>query len=190
MTQTQHRCLDLREPQWALLEQMLTVLKPLQMATTALCESQVVSVSLVYPVINGLLKKHLVVNGTDLPAVKAFKENVSAEITCRFIPNSINIVNKPPLLAAAVDPRYKQLKFLNTTQRTCVYETIKEKISEIKTREEGPELEATLQKRVDYFNPKFWVKTPATPVTQVLGKYTQSISGIKKTFLFSGCKYH
>ena len=47
------------------------------MATTALCEAEVVSVSLVNPVINELLKKHLVVSSGDLSAVKPFKEKVT-----------------------------------------------------------------------------------------------------------------
>ena len=41
------------------MEQMVTVLEPLQIATTALCESEIVSCSLIYPVINELLKNTL-----------------------------------------------------------------------------------------------------------------------------------
>ena len=59
-SQSQYKHLYLKEDQWKLLEQLVILLKPLQVATTALCESDIVSVSLVYPVIHGLLKKHLV----------------------------------------------------------------------------------------------------------------------------------
>ena len=101
----------LNEGQWSLLEQMVKVLKPLQVATTALCESQIVSVSLVYPVINGLINKQLFASSDDLSQVKAFEEEVSAEIKCRFTPGSLNIEDNAPFLAAAIHSKYHQLKF-------------------------------------------------------------------------------
>ena len=54
------RHLDLKL--WDILTQLLTVLKPLQVATNALCEEQNVSVSSIYPVLNGLISKNLTVN--------------------------------------------------------------------------------------------------------------------------------
>ena len=54
---------------------MVAVLKPLQVATTALCEEKNISVSLVYPVINGLVRKHLVVKEEDLMVVKNLHTN-------------------------------------------------------------------------------------------------------------------
>ena len=59
-SQSQYKHLHLKEEQWNLMEQMVTVLETLQIATTALCETEIVSCALIYPVINGLLKKHLV----------------------------------------------------------------------------------------------------------------------------------
>ena len=38
-TQSQYKHLYLKEDHWKLLEQLVVVLKPLQVATTALCES-------------------------------------------------------------------------------------------------------------------------------------------------------
>ena len=58
-TQSQYKHLHLKEEQWILMEHMVKVLEPLQIATTALYESEVVSCTLVYPVVNGLLKHHL-----------------------------------------------------------------------------------------------------------------------------------
>jgi len=54
-TQSQYKHLHLKEELWILMEHMVKVLEPLQIATTALCE--VVSCTLVYPVVNELLKK-------------------------------------------------------------------------------------------------------------------------------------
>ena len=41
---TKYRSLNLTEEQWAILEQMVTALKPLQVAITALCEAEIVCV--------------------------------------------------------------------------------------------------------------------------------------------------
>lgn len=130
-TQSQYKHLYLKEEQWKLIEQLVTALKPLQVATTALCEAEIVSITLVYPVINGLLKKHLAAKPDDLAPIQAFKETVSQQIKCRFIPDSLEIVDIPPLLAAAVDPHYHQLKFVSERQRSLVYATLKGKVDDI-----------------------------------------------------------
>ena len=116
-TQSQYEHLYLKEEQWKLIEQLVTALKPLQVVTTALCEAEIVSITLMYPVINGLLKKHLAAKPEDLAPIKAFKETVSQQIKCRLIPDSLEIAYKPPFLAAAVDPHYHQLKFVSERQR-------------------------------------------------------------------------
>ena len=66
------------------MDQMVTVLEPLQIATTALCETKIVSCSLIYPVISGLLKKHLVAGESDLPTVKRLKKVVAQDIERRI----------------------------------------------------------------------------------------------------------
>jgi len=79
-TQSQYKHLHLKQEQWNLMEQMVKVLEPLQIATTALCETEIVSCSLIYPVVNGLLKNHLSPDENDLSAVKRFKDVVTQEI--------------------------------------------------------------------------------------------------------------
>ena len=126
-TQYQYRHLYLREDQWKLLEQMVAVLKPLQMATTALCEAEIIKVSLVYPVINGLLKKHLLADPDIILPVKNFKEKVF-QIKCCFFPDSLEIADKAPVIAAAIDPHYHHLAFLSDRQGSLVHEAVKEKV--------------------------------------------------------------
>ena len=130
-TQSQYKHLYLKEDQWKLIEQLVTALKPLQVATTALCEAEIVPIALVYPVINGLLKKHLSAKPDDLAPIKAFKELITQQIKCRFIPDSLEIVDKPALLAAAVDPHYHQLKFMSERQQPLVYAALKDKVDEM-----------------------------------------------------------
>ena len=65
---------------------MVIVLGPLQITTTALCETKIVPCSLIYPVIpvNEILKKHFVLGRSYLPTVKRFKEVVAQDIERRF----------------------------------------------------------------------------------------------------------
>ena len=74
-SQYQYKHLNPKDEQWQLMSQMVTVLEP-QVATTALCESEIVSCSLIYPVINGLRSNHLKENADDLHSIKAFKKVV------------------------------------------------------------------------------------------------------------------
>ena len=77
VTPPRQRHLDLSVDQWDLLSQLLVVLKPLQMATAALCAEKTLSASLICSVVDGLLKHHLKIKEDDLGAVIAFKEVVS-----------------------------------------------------------------------------------------------------------------
>ena len=106
---------------------MVTVLKPLQVATTALCLDENVSVSLIYPVVNGLLKKHLVIGNDVLPVVKRFKELVAGELHCCFLfdPECV------PILASAVNPRYKELKFISGEKFTHVHEALLDQVQKL-----------------------------------------------------------
>ena len=68
---TDYRSLCLKEDQWTLLGQVVTALMSLQVATAAFCEPKVVSIALIYPVINSLLKKTQVTSDENLHVVKA-----------------------------------------------------------------------------------------------------------------------
>ena len=131
ITEAKYKCLYPKEDQWALLIQMATALKPLQVATTALCEAEIVSVLLVYPIITSLITKHLVINGEDLAAVKKFKDTVRNVLTVRFTPTSMLIASKVPILASSLDCRYHKLQFLSSQQRSAAYDTLKMKCDEL-----------------------------------------------------------
>lgn len=92
---SEYRSLNLNESQWAQLEQIIATLQ------VALCEAEVVCVSLVYPIINSLINKHLLVGEDDLPLVKSFKTSVSEDLKRRF--TNIAIAERVVTLAAALD---------------------------------------------------------------------------------------
>ena len=90
VSSTDCKQLYLKDDQWVMMEQMVKIFKALQVATTELCEAKVVAMSLVNPVVNGLLKKHLFTTSGDVPTVKRFKQMVTTEINvaCQFNPVS------------------------------------------------------------------------------------------------------
>ena len=126
-SQSQYKHLRLKEEQWNLMDQMVTVLEPLQIATIALCETK--TVSLIYPVINSLLKNHLVPGESDLPTVKRFKEVVAQDIERRFNVSEAVKEQNVAIFATILDPRYHQLKFMDYSTRTTAYSMFKEKLA-------------------------------------------------------------
>ena len=135
-SQSQYKHLLLKEEQWNLMEQMVAVLEPLQIATTALCETQIVSCSLIYPVINGLLKNHLVSGEGDLPTVRRFKEIVAQDIQKRFNVSEAVKEQNIAILATILDAHYHQLKFMDCPTRTGAYSMLKEKLASLSCEEE------------------------------------------------------
>ena len=134
--QSQYKYLLLKEEQWNLMEQMVAVLEPLQIATTALCETEIVSCSLIYPVINGLLKNHLVPGEGDLPTVKRFKEIMAQDIQKRFNVSEAVKEQNIAILATILDAHYHQLKFMDCLTRTGAYSMLKEKLASLSCEEE------------------------------------------------------
>ena len=128
-SQSKYKQLHLKEEQWNLMDQMVTVLEPLQIATTALCETEIVSCCLIYPVINELLKNHLVPGESDLPTVKRFKEVVAKDMERRFNVSEAVKEQDVAILATIIDPHYHQLNFMDYSTRTTAYSMLKEKLA-------------------------------------------------------------
>ena len=117
MTKDDQKCLDLKEEQWELLSQLMTVLKPLQMATTVISLEQNTSCSIVYPIIHGLLSNHLAIEENDIAAIKSFKLNVKSQLNERFKLSSLDTAISLLILCSAIDPRYLNLVFLTKQQK-------------------------------------------------------------------------
>ena len=62
----------------------------------------------------------------DRAAVKVFKKTVASELKECFDPDSTEIAEDPPVLASSLDPRYHQLKFFSSEQRSATYSKLKE----------------------------------------------------------------
>ncbi len=121
------RTLDLKDEHWQTVEELTPVLKSLKCATTTMCSETHVSSSMVYPITHSLITRHLNTQRSESPRVSEFK-NAVAESLKRRIVAVVEDAEKVylPLIAAALDPRHKHLKFLETELRERVKENLKQ----------------------------------------------------------------
>ena len=111
VTNPKYRYLDLKPQQWELAEELIP---PLQIVTTFLSYEFNVSCSCVLPVLFGLIHS-LHVSDEDSSTISLFKCTVVSEIKRRWSLASLNPYS-PLVIASALDPRFKQLKYASDDQ--------------------------------------------------------------------------
>ncbi|XP_078025235.1 E3 SUMO-protein ligase ZBED1-like [Epinephelus lanceolatus] len=125
VTQRGKHYLDLKTEQWSLIEELNQVLEPFNSATEFMSGQQYVTLSAL-PHIVQKIKKKLQNPDLESSSVKSFQAHVTERVTERwkdlteFKPESPNIT----LLPAALDPRFRKLKFLPADQAFSVKSTV------------------------------------------------------------------
>ena len=112
----------LKDNQWIIIDQILPLLRTLTSATEVLCIEEFPSISGIYPLVFGLLKKQLCQNDTDSNVLNQVKTWISDGLKTRLLGT-----NYLQSVASVLDPRYKRLKFLNA-EREQVYNYTKQLI--------------------------------------------------------------
>lgn len=110
------------------IECLVSVLQPFAEATTMLSVEKSPSLSLVQPVLCALRKKSLVIQETDAKIVEDVKIAISEKLLQYF-----NSTELDQLLSAVsfLDPRFKSLKFLSSSERLNAHARLKTMASEI-----------------------------------------------------------
>lgn len=132
-----HHYLDLKPEQWILTEELTQILEPFEGATVFLSGEQYVTLSALPRLVQSL-KKSTLSAACDTAAVKAFQGIAAEQITDRwkdlfvFKPEDPNTA----LLAAALDPRFRKLKFLSSEESFKVQSTIQTIALTVKKQEE------------------------------------------------------
>ena len=118
------RSLDLTSDQWTLASDVADVLDPFVTLTELFSLEENVSLSATLRMLNNLKKRHLSPDDTDSPAIRDLKATLVTQIDTRW-----GLENLEPdsiyLLSAALDPRYKHLKFLNDEVKDKVYTEVR-----------------------------------------------------------------
>ncbi len=115
VTNREYRYLDLSSENWLILEDLAKVLEPLECATVFLSMETNVSLSAVLPVVYGLVSK-LAATEDGSQCIRQFKVKVVAALKVRWELNDFD-TKQVSILTTALDPRFRQLKFLSDAQR-------------------------------------------------------------------------
>ncbi|XP_026104434.1 zinc finger BED domain-containing protein 4-like [Carassius auratus] len=111
------KTLELIDDHWQTIEDLLPVLQSLKTASEALGGENYVSVSMVYPLVQSLLCRHLQTCHGESQKVTEFKSIVAASLKQRINTANLENAGKTPLLTSALDPRHKHLRFLDENMR-------------------------------------------------------------------------
>ncbi|XP_036958711.1 uncharacterized protein LOC119022208 [Acanthopagrus latus] len=115
---TARKALSMRASQWELIQQILTVLRPLAKAATIMCGETQVRLSFIYPIILGLVNGVLKVEESDVTATHNFKNTVLKQLKTRFkLDTEDDLAGSVPIIACTLDPRFKDLRFLPENTR-------------------------------------------------------------------------
>ncbi|KAK0134198.1 Zinc finger BED domain-containing protein 1 [Merluccius polli] len=106
------RTLEMTDDNWQTIETMLPVLESLKTATTTLRSEEYISLSMVFPITMRLLDRYLVISADDSTVVSDFKKTVATSLRKRMEPDNTERAGRAALLASALDPRHKHLRFL------------------------------------------------------------------------------
>ncbi|XP_065119297.1 E3 SUMO-protein ligase ZBED1-like [Paramisgurnus dabryanus] len=114
VTQRGKRYLDLKGDQWSLLEELEQALKPFECATVFLSAQDYVTVSALPPLVKGL-QKSAQNTSFETTAVKAFQAAAAEEIASRWMKETTfrDDAHNVCIIAAALDPRFRKLRFLS-----------------------------------------------------------------------------
>ena len=107
-----HRDLLLKDQQWALIEKVIEVLHPFQVATTVFSGQQYITMSLVLPVVTSL-REQMQGGGTKYSQqLNAFRSSLAKELTSKFSLDNVEC-SSCRVIASALDPRFRSLDFLS-----------------------------------------------------------------------------
>ena len=115
--------LDLTGQQWTLVEDLITNLKPYEAATRLLSAEHNVSLSSVLPIIDGLWK-NAAAKVSDCQVISDMKKAIRQQLEMKFSLNELD-ADALPVIASAIDPRFKGLTFLDDTgHKEAVHEEL------------------------------------------------------------------
>ena len=144
VTKRQDHTLNLTPQQWVLLEELTKLLEPLEVATVFFCTERKVSISCILPIMHNVFTTLDGEEG-DSASITVFKTALRESIMRRWSLDGIE-PDSPLVLAAALDPRFKSLKFLTDDLK----QSVREELSQLKDKDCGnPNFQATVVKEKD-----------------------------------------
>ena len=107
---------------------LVKALRPFEVAITFLSYEENASISCILPVIFGLLESLKECSGHDSAAIREFERVMNVELKRRWELDTLD-TSSYPVLAALLDPRFKQLKFLVESEIEFVKSELTERMA-------------------------------------------------------------
>ncbi|CAH2314214.1 zinc finger BED domain-containing 1-like [Pelobates cultripes] len=141
---------NLSKQHWNLLQDLVSVLKIVWIATIFLQEEQNTSVSSVIPCVHGILNAFTHFSENSSTIGKAFVNQIRVEM-CRHwdMVNEVNLLASPAVVASFFDPRYKELRFLKPEARGEVYSKVISLLSQTCDTQPGLLLDSGVEETFD-----------------------------------------
>ncbi|XP_052786338.1 E3 SUMO-protein ligase ZBED1-like [Mya arenaria] len=157
--------LSLKDGEWTVVSELSDVLSHLTVTTSYMSTEKNVSCSEVYPIVTSLLDNTLRACEADSHVVKEVKGVIAADLRRRFRPSNEATATSTPVLAALLDPRYKDLDFLSTEQRRYTEDALESRLDDVPLRLPTPDESASTpskRPRLSFMVPKM-TKTANEP---------------------------
>lgn len=140
------RGLEIQNEDWILMEKLCEVLEPFDVATKQMSAELYPTLGSVFPLIHGVVENHLKEKPEDTEEIKFFKTTVVKAIQNRF--QLGNEENCDDIVATALHPVYKKLKFLTSERKQKVIFRLQEMCSKISPPTGKPECMEPAAKKV------------------------------------------
>lgn len=152
--------------EWVIIDGLISVLKPFQKATEAMSGEKYSTISTVKPLLFKLLKVTLKVSDSDSPINKRIKEVVSSDLSTRYdegcIQQLLNVVTY-------LDPRYKNLPFLNESEKGKILQDVELMIMDHLSAVENRDVEDRPSEEAENESLPPSKKKKPGPLTKLLG---------------------
>lgn len=110
---------------WVLIESLVNILKPFQVATEMMGGSRYPTLSSAKPVMHKLITRTLKEDESDSSAVAEVKRKIKHDLQQRYQDDS---VKKLLDVSAFIDPRYKELPFLDADDRKLIIDEVEDEL--------------------------------------------------------------
>ena len=119
---------------WTLIEQLVEILKPFQIATEVMSGDKYPTVSIVKPLLYKLCENTLSLNDSDSSTVKAVKQSIKKDLQSRYTGAAIQrLLN----VSTYLDPRYKELPFLAEVVKRQMKDDVEDELLAMETTEDS-----------------------------------------------------
>ncbi|XP_051499886.1 E3 SUMO-protein ligase ZBED1-like isoform X2 [Apus apus] len=123
---------NLADHQWKLLQDLVAILRPIRIATAFLCEEQNASISALMPCIHGVVAAIGQQAEEAGSTIRTVVSNIRAELRRRWgLEQEEEALENPAVIAAFLDPRFKELRFLSPGTRHELHQRLKILLSQV-----------------------------------------------------------